>query len=248
VAAVFLWAQGQSLAAGTAAIVLMGVGMAAPHALLGAFPKLVDRLPRPGRWMELLKQSMGFVLLPVAVWLLGTLRREYIPWAVAYAVVLVFCLWMWGSWVRFDAPLGKRLLVKGIAVVLAVGAGVWMLTPPEPPAAPERSFAEQIADARREGNTVVVKFTADWCLECIVVERRVYRDDEVKRRLAADDVVYKIGDVTERWMPAARLIGELRGAPPLTVVYPPRGEPIFLPGGIDAADLLDALGKARQAG
>ncbi|MHC4986196.1 MAG: cytochrome c biogenesis protein CcdA, partial [Planctomycetota bacterium] len=66
---VLAWAQAQSLTLGTLAILLVGAGMAAPHALLAAFPKLADYLPRPGRWIELFKHAMGFAVLGVAVWL-----------------------------------------------------------------------------------------------------------------------------------------------------------------------------------
>ena len=59
--------------AGGAAFALLGAGMAAPHALLAAFPKLLAKLPAPGLWMERLKQAMGFVLLAVAAWLITVL-------------------------------------------------------------------------------------------------------------------------------------------------------------------------------
>ncbi len=256
------WAQGQPLWLGTTAILLMGVGMAAPHAVLTAFPKLVDKLPKPGRWMELLKQTMGFVLLPVAVWLFSTLGAGA-PWAIAYAVVLGFALWMWGRWVRYDAPLRQKLLVRGIAAVLAVAAGLWMLgKTSESPDAAARSGAatvpagaraasgaidERIAAAVADGKVAVVKFTADWCLECIVVERRVYQDPEVKRVLAQADVAYFVADVTDKGTPASDLLERMRGAPPLTAVFAPGGEPIYLPGGIGKDDLLRAVHRARQA-
>lgn len=249
VAGLFTWAQGQSLAVGTLAIVLMGVGMAAPHAVLAAFPDLVKKLPKPGRWMEIMKQAMGFVLLPVAIWLFSTLRGGYAAWVMAYAVVLAFALWMWGSWVRYDAPAARRWGVRGAAVALAVGLGVWMLRPPAPPAPPEVSFAEKIDRARQDGQAVVVKFTADWCLECKVVEANVYQDPDVKSRLSRQDVAYMVGDVTDRHQPAVAVLSEYtKAGPPMTLVYPPgEGEPIALPGGISVEDLMRALDAATRS-
>ena len=90
------WARTQTLWLGTLVIVLLGVGMAAPHAALCAFPNLVNKLPRPGRWMELFKQSMGFALLLLAVFLLATVGEVSIRTVrvMYFAVLLAFCLWV----------------------------------------------------------------------------------------------------------------------------------------------------------
>jgi len=103
----------------------------------------------------------------------------------------------------------------------------------------------RIAVARNAGRTVVVKFTADWCIECKVVERTVYRDEEVKDALSEPDVAYFVGDVTDKGSPAANLLSRMRGAPPLTAVFAPGRDPIYLPGGIGPGDLLGALERAR---
>lgn len=249
-AGAFAWAQTQALWLGSLGIVLIGVGMAAPHAVLTAFPSLVGKLPRPGRWMEHLKQSMGFVMLLVAVWLIGTLCPESpTGWVAAYAVVLAFCLWVWGSWVRYDASRKRKLLVRGLAAALALGAGYAMLRPSAPPAVRLGSFDEaHIAAARRKGQIVVVKFTAAWCLSCRVVDAAIYNDPEVARRFGEYGVLAVKGDVTTRDLPAnAMLYERFRGAPPLTVIFPPGdGEPIFLPGEFSRADLFAALDRARR--
>ncbi len=243
------WAQTQPLWLGTLAMLAIGVGMAAPHALLAAFPSLVNRLPRPGRWMELLKQSMGFGLLLVAVWLIGTLSPSSYPfWVAAYAVILAFALWMWGSWVRYDAPARRKLIVRGLAVVLAVAAGWWMLRPPQPPAVDFEDYQPgRIELARREGRVVLVDFTAAWCLSCQWIERTIYDSEEVADALGSADVLALRADVTEEDSPASELLYErLGGAPPLTVVYPPDAAagPIRLVGKFSKQDLYDALDEA----
>jgi len=245
--AVFTWAQGQPTWLATLAILLIGAGMAAPHALLVAFPGLIRRLPRPGRWMELFKQAMGFMLLPVAIWLISTLAEDSYPfWVAGFAVVVTFALWMWGSWVRYDTPLAKKITLRSLAVLLAVSAGFWMLRPPGPLAVKFQPFDEaKIISARDEGRVVLVKFTAAWCVSCKWVDYFVYDRDGVAGALARRGVLAMKADVTNRDSPAASLLyGRLKGAPPLTVVYPPRGRPILLPGEISASDLLDALDTA----
>ena len=237
------WAQGQPLAVGTLAFAMMGVGMAAPHALLAAFPKLVDHLPKPGRWMEILKQATGFALLGVAVWLFSTLER--FGWTAGYAIVLVFALWMWGSWVRYDASLKTKLVVRGLAAALAIGAGVWMLTPPSPLAVEFKDYdPARIAAATENGRVVLVKFTADTCLSCKWIDRMVYTDPEVDKRLKQMKVLAMKADTTNPG-PAQSRLNELKAAVPLTVIYPPKGgQPIYLTTKYTKAELFEALTKA----
>ncbi len=247
--AAMAWAQVQPLAIGTLAIVLIGVGMAAPHALLAAFPGLVNRLPKPGRWMELFKQSMGFALLLVVVWLIGTLSEEsWAFWIAAWAVVLSFCLWMWANWVRYDAPLVRKIIVRSLAAALAVGAGLWMLPRPEPLTVKFEQFDEgRIASARVTGRIVLVKVTASWCTECLVIDHRVYDTPEVAAKLEAMDVLNIKADVTNRGSPVSQWVRrEFAAAPPLTIIYPPDGSaPIRLVGAFSKGDLIGVLDGLR---
>ncbi|MCK4602147.1 MAG: thioredoxin family protein [Phycisphaerae bacterium] len=247
--AVLMWAQGQVLWLGTLALILVGVGMTAPHVLLAAFPKLLSRLPRPGRWMEIFKQSTGFVLLLVAVWLFSTLTeggKTYPFWVAGFAVVLAFALWMWGGWVRYDAPLRRKFLVRFIAAGLAIAAGFWMLSPPRPLAVEFEPFDEgQIGAARRAGRVVLVDFTAAWCLSCKEIDALIYDGEEVARELKARDVLAMKGDVTNRHSPADRLREKLRENVPVTVVFPPGSRPpIRLRGAFSKENLFDALDAA----
>ena len=242
------WAQLQPLWLGTVAILLIGVGMAAPHALLGAFPQLLDKLPKPGAWMEKLKQSMGFALLPVAIWLIGTLSvNGYVSWVMAYAVVLSFALWVWGSWVRYDAPFKKKLLVRGACAALAVGAGFWMLTPAAPLAVEFSAFDQsQLDNVSRGDKPVLVKFTAAWCLSCKWVDATIYNSPEIAAELAKYDLIIMKADVTNENSAASNYLAkQFGGAPPLTVVYPVGGrQPILLEGKFSKSELTDALESA----
>jgi thiol:disulfide interchange protein len=243
------WAQAKPIWLGTTVLLLIGAGMAAPHALLCAFPGLVKRLPKPGRWMELFKQSMGFLLLPVALWLLSTLSSDSYPFLVAgFGVALAFGLWVWGTWVRYDAPLGRKLLVRGLATALVVGVG--FVTLPKPDRDDAAVFASfdpaRLASAREAGHVVVLKFTATWCTECKVIDYTVYRDPKVIEEFRRRGVVAIKGDVTDHDTPAAELLrNRYGGAPPMTVIYPPgEGEEIVLVGRYGQEDLFRALDAA----
>jgi len=252
------WAQGQRVAIGTAAFLLIGVGMAAPHLLLAAMPGLVKILPRPGRWMELLKQSMGFVMLLVAIWLITTLTSDsYVGWVVAFGVVFAFALWVWGTWVRYDDSPVRKLAIRGPAVVLTVLAAALMLAPPKPPAVRGAPYDQAaIAAAHDKGQTVLVQFTASWCASCKVVEYYVYDKRAVAGQLKARNVaafkadVTNAGDMSNPKSASATLANTFHRSPPLTVIYPPGDRPpILLAGEFSPSTLYEKLDEAaRQQG
>jgi len=223
------WAQGQSLWLGTLAIVTIGVGMALPHAVLASFPDLVSLLPKPGVWMEYFKQTMGFLLIPAVLYLLSTLpERGGWPWLVGgFGATLVFSLWVWGSWVRFDASLRRKLLVRGAAVVLAGASGLWLLPEPGRGGVQFEPFsAQRISDAREAGRVVVVKVTASSCLECKILDYRVFRRPEIAKAFSDRRVAAIEADVSEKSSPASLWVkSNFGGAPPLTIIYPAAGGP-----------------------
>ncbi len=243
------WAQVQPLWLGTLAIVLIGVGMAVPHVFLAAVPGLTRRLPKPGIWMEYFKQTMGFLLVPAVLYLLATLpTRGGWPFRVAgFATALTFALWVWGSWVRYDAPLLRKALIRGPAVVLVVAMGLWLLPRPPKPLVTFESFdAQRIADAREEGEVVVVKVTAAWCTECKILDYQVFNTPEIAEAFERRGVVAVKADVTEGESAAARWVRRnVGGAPPLTILYPADGgEPRVVPGRFSKAELIAMLDEA----
>jgi thiol:disulfide interchange protein len=246
----FAWTLAQPLWLGTIGILVIGLGMASPYALLTAFPSLVARVPKAGLWTDLFKKSMGFVMLLVAAWLLGTQMQEAYPaWIIAYAVVLAFCLWMWGSWLSYDAPAGRKWSLRALALALAVAAGVLMLTPAKPLATRFEEYDQAAFTAARAADKVVlVDFTASWCLTCKTVEQTVYNDPEVAKAIQAQGVLALRGDVSRRDSPAYALLNQLRepGVPVTAVFAPGSPQPIRLYGIFKKADLLDALTKARS--
>jgi len=265
-AAAFTWAQLQPLWIGTMALVVMGVGMALPHGVIAFFPQIVSRLPRAGAWTGLFKDFVGFVLLMIAAWLVGNLAPESnVAWVLAFAVVLGMCLWMWGKWVGYTTPPVRKWATRSAAAVLAVGAGVAMLSPSG--TLPGWYFAlagdkggaavemkpfdrDTIALAQKADKTVLVKFTANWCTECKIVELGVYDQPAVSQALRDRGVVVFEGDVTTRNMPANAMLYDQLGqsGPPLAAIFPAGGKrAVLLRGAYGKEKLLEAIDYAVQA-
>jgi len=245
------YAQIAPLVRGAVVILAIGAGMSAPHALLSAFPSLVDRLPRPGRWMEIFKQGCGFVLLIVAIWLLAGLRGESYKdawpfWIIAWGVMLTVGLWMWAGWVRYDAPIRRKLIVRGAAVALVVVSGIYMLPAPQPPLLQAGQFSPAaVAEARNDGKVVLVKFTGKLCSKCAMQDVTVFNTPEAAKAIRSRDVAYFKADVA-KGSPGYQWLVRHKGttAIPLTLIFPPKGEPVELRDELTTELLIRRLDEA----
>ena len=121
----------QPLPLATLGIMVIGVAMALPYAILTSMPELLKRLPKSGKWMELFKQAVGFILLFIAVKLIKAVPEVSKTGVLYFAVVLSFCAWMWGRWVDYNTSAMRKWIIRSIAVCLAVAAGWWFLVPAE---------------------------------------------------------------------------------------------------------------------
>ncbi|MHC4640904.1 MAG: protein-disulfide reductase DsbD family protein [Planctomycetota bacterium] len=221
-AAAFAWAQLQPLPLGTFAIMVIGIGMAVPYAILTSMPGLLNRLPRAGRWMELFKQALGFVLLIIAVKMIKGIPATSRIGVLYFAVVLSFCIWMWSSWVGYGTKLSRKLVVRGIAVLLVIGAWLFLFAPELVDW--QEYDANLIEAAIAEQRPVLIKFTADWCTNCDVVDKVVYGRKDVAKLIEQKGVLAIKADTTVADYPAAiDLKNKYKesGAVPITILHIP---------------------------
>jgi suppressor for copper-sensitivity B len=174
----------------------IGLGMASPYLVIGAFPRLVKFLPKPGAWMDLFKQLMGFVLLGTVVFLFRIIDRDYLVPTFALLVGVWLACWWIGRAPIFQPPLRKLLTwleASVVAVVVGSFAFTWLI--PHPNILPWQPFSRgALAQLTSEGKTVLVDFTANWCLTCQFNLKNAIDTEAVRELIEANGVVPLLAD------------------------------------------------------
>jgi len=235
------WAQSQTVWLGTLAIMVIGVGMAVPYVILTLVPGLLKKLPRAGHWMELFKQGVGFILLIVAVWLIGTLAQEQRINVLYFALALSFCVWMWGGWVSYNTAGPSKWTIRTVAVLLVVLAGLFFLMSSNKAIDWKNYDGGLIDTTLEESRPVLIEFMADWCLSCKVVERFVYSRQDIAALIEEKDVLAIKADTTTN-SPATIALKNVYNEPgvPVSILLVPNREQIIKWHGKFFADELKA--------
>ena len=232
-----------------AAFTSMGLGMASPYLLIGAFPQIVRFLPKPGAWMDTFKQVMGFVLLATVVYLFTFLETSYLVPTVGLMFGLWFaCWWLARTPGTAEAGAKSRAWLQAAAFV---GVAWVLLFPGIDNLLPQRyrdkwwafSGLHDIMLARLDqgqksdwqpftsraeferlvasGRTVLVDFTADWCATCKTLEALYLNDAEVRETARRNGVVKLKADWTHG-DPEVTAMLELLGAKqvPVIAIFP----------------------------
>lgn len=224
----------QPHATAMAVFLALGLGLAAPWAALSVWPALYRRLPRPGPWMEHLKQLLAFPLYATAAWLIWVLSQQAGPPAIAAAlggmVLLAFAAWLWQR-TRTGSSTWRRLGQIGSLATLAILIAVLTATSRTPVSSSGSATAdaatgkpysdERLRALRAEGRPVFVNFTAAWCITCLVNERVALSSEAVGLAIREKNVAYLRGDWTNRDPEITRVLERHgRSGVPLYLLYP----------------------------
>jgi suppressor for copper-sensitivity B len=228
----------------------VGLGMASPYLLIGAFPQLIRLLPKPGAWMDTFKQAMGFVLLGTVVFLFMSVKQDYLVPAFGMLIGLWMGCW-WIGRTPLTAELTTKLAAWATGCVLAFGVGLFAFTwlVPGKDVLPWEPFSRaSLAKLTAEGKTVFVDFTADWCLTCKTNERVAINTRAVSELVHDFGIVPLKADWTEESDEIKDMLNLLgRNSIPVYAVFPAGrpNEPIVFS---DLVTKGQVLSKLREAG
>lgn len=248
----------------------VGLGMSLPYLLLTINPNWLRFIPKPGVWMEKFKEAMGFVLLATVAWLLSVVGAQVGAGGVQsvgfFLTGIAFAVWVSARFTDLSSTSQRKAVVWSISgLISAACLYVFILSRPDLmgnlPA--EKASAKTVVtesgitwvpfsiedlDKNIAANkTILLDFTADWCLTCKVNEKTVLDSAPVVEQLKALNVVTMKADWTRRDETISKLLQKFqRSGVPLYVVFPAgRGSsPIVLPEVITPQLVVDKLKEA----
>jgi thiol:disulfide interchange protein len=238
-----------------AVLLALGFGLALPFLLIGYIPALATRLPKPGAWMESLKQWLAFPLYGTAIWLIWVFSNQTGTDGGALllvALLLVAAACWWWEKQRYSTA-DSTALARAFALLLALLAALTLSYAAQQRTikAASESIQSRIEQAQQQGKAVFVDVTADWCITCKVNERNAIYIDSVQAALKQHDVQYLVADYTDSNPEIARYLDSFKAVGvPLYVVYPaPQAKQkaaFVLPQLLTPSIVLEAIRKASE--
>ena len=206
----------------------LGFGMALPLLILCYLPSLAERLPKPGAWMDNLKQFLAFPLYLSAIWLLWVFGRQTSVSGMAAlcagAVAIAFGCWLIGRNASGFWQLMRRATIAASWIIAITLAWKATQTPAQNAQSDNRWQAyspELVASLRADGRPVFINLTADWCLTCLANEKIALHTQAVEQTFDELNVATIKGDWTNTDPKITELLQEYgRSGVPLYLWFP----------------------------
>ncbi|MEZ0297061.1 MAG: thioredoxin family protein [Candidatus Methylacidiphilales bacterium] len=222
-----LYAFTQPIAVAMIIFTALGLGMAAPYMVLSSSPSLLKYVPRPGAWMESVKQFMGFMLLGSAalmIYFLNAVAGSGALFSALMAMVIIaMACWVYGRWCTPDKEDSTRLragTLAAIMMLIGIGGSLYGITDLSASEASDSTQAqaqisagsgnvpahdawypyspEAVEKLRAAGKPVFIDFTADWCINCKFYERTVLHTDSMRSEFKKRGITTFKADFTKR--------------------------------------------------
>lgn len=246
----------------------IGLGFAFPFLLIGMVPKALKIIPKPGDWMVLFKELMGFVLLYIVYTQLKTLMlltdADYFLKVIWFMLCLGFAVWLYGRFVRMENSKATQWIFTFVSLSIIIASAVVYLPYKEnhavateqlsgdmqpAPHAPEGwyIFNEALFDKlMAEGKPVFLDIGAAWCKNCTTNEKTVLFTKGTMQEFSDKGVVLLRGDFTKRDENLLAWIKKHdRAGVPFNALYIPGEEPYLFGELISKSDVSNALTRIK---
>ena len=244
IAALTVMAQTGDMLRSGSALFAMSLGMGAPLLLVGAAQGKF--LPKAGPWMVAVRNSFGFMMLGLAIWMLSRILPGNVTMLLWAVLIFMAGVFMGGLTTLTSESTGTQKLGKGFGflaiiygIVILLGAMTGGSNPLKPLASVNlgggtvvaqaehelpfkriKTVADldrEIAAASSQGKTAFLDFYADWCVSCIEMEEYTFSDSNVQAMLS--NTVWIQADVTANDEADQELLNRFGVFGPPTIIF-----------------------------
>ena len=249
----------------------LGLGISFPYVVLASNPRLIGFLPKPGKWMELLREFLGFPMLISAGWLLLIyIELEGNESILQIFVILILvAIFFWhkkhfpkqyktGSNILDQINVVRLFLIITIAITAHSVFNVHS----------KKSF-DTLSDSNKKdevvsitkekiewknweiglpeqflqkGDTVLLDFTATWCITCQVNKVRVLEDEQLIDLFAEKNIILIRADWTKQNKEIENEIKKYgRVGVPLNILLRPGQAPFIFSEWLDKEEIVELL-------
>ena len=244
IAALTVIAQTGDMLRGGSALFAMSLGMGAPLLLVGAAQGKF--LPKAGGWMVAVKNTFGFMMLGLAIWMLSRILPGSVTLLMWAVLIFMSGVFMGGlTTLTTDSSVTQKLgkgfgfLAIIYGTILLLGSLTGGSNPLKPLASVNLGGGAALQEAQHElpfqriktvddldreitaasasGKTVMLDFYADWCVSCIEMEEYTFSDGEVQAALS--NTVWLQADVTDNDEKDQALLSRFGVFGPPTIIF-----------------------------
>ncbi len=226
-----------------AVLLALGAGLALPYLALSMTPALQRLMPKPGLWMDRLRQFLAFPMFASAAWMIWVLTQQAgadgVMYALAGLILIAFAVWLVRIGEEAERPSWLRRVLVAATLLLAIGTVIKIDDGNGPGATAatasttggvnfdgwEHFSRARMVEAAGQGKPVFVDFTAAWCITCLVNERVALETPTTKKAFQQAGVVKLKGDWTNRDAEITATLKEAgRAGVPLYLYWAPGAE------------------------
>ena len=234
----------------------VAVGLSLPYIILSVFPQWTKKLPRPGDWMLVLKQFLGFPLLLTVAWLFWIFYRQTGPESALRLGLLLcaagFFAWLSGILAKPGKPWLRFVLLWLVFILIYVFSWKLWIDPQIRDMSSEEIafenpewvlFSQKKLDSLQSlGVAVWVNGAAEWCITCKMNEKVVFENEKVKELFEKKGIVKMRADYTNSNYEALMFFEKYgRGGVPFDLFLNSHGKTILLPELLTVDDVIEAL-------
>ena len=178
----------------------LGLGFAGPYVVLALKPEWISSLPKPGAWMETLKQFFAFPMIATALWLMWVFMvqtsGDALIQLLILGLVLGIAIWMIATF---------KSSWKWIGLIATVILSIQIFNNLPSPISSDQNNSNAtnwslVSEPNLQANNqaYLINFTAAWCITCQTNEKAALSRPSVQEYLSAQNITYIKADWTNR--------------------------------------------------